>query len=405
MRILLHDFPGHPFQAELARSLGARGHEVLHVQCASFPSGKGRVDDDAPSSPTRFEAISLGETFDRYSTGRRLRQEAEYGFRFVRTVHRFRPDVLISSNDPLPSKALSALWLKGARARWIFWLQDIWSAAISRELAGVRWVGRPAGALVRGLERGLVRQADAVVQITPDFDATLDAWRVPTARRRVIENWAPLGELPLRPRDNAWAAAQGLSDRVRFVYAGTLGLKHNPDVLHALAKDQPDADVIVVSEGLGADRLRERHAEDPAPNLRVLPFQPWADMPDVVGSADVLVVLLEQEAGGFSVPSKVLTSLCAGRAILAAMPRSNLAARTIEGAQAGVVVDAGDQAAFLAAARGLSADPDRRRALGEQGRRHAEAAFDIEAITDRFEALIADAGRLERRRRRSQRDR
>ena len=43
--------------------------------------------------------------------------------------------------------------------------------------------------------------------------------------------------------------------------------------------------------------------------LTLLPFQPYADLPDVLGSGDILVVLLEQDAGEFSVPSKTLSYL------------------------------------------------------------------------------------------------
>ena len=31
MRILIHDFAGHPFQMQLSRQLAARGHFVTHV--------------------------------------------------------------------------------------------------------------------------------------------------------------------------------------------------------------------------------------------------------------------------------------------------------------------------------------------------------------------------------------
>jgi hypothetical protein len=33
MKVVLHDFAGHPFQAELSRRLAARGHDV-------FPQGQ-----------------------------------------------------------------------------------------------------------------------------------------------------------------------------------------------------------------------------------------------------------------------------------------------------------------------------------------------------------------------------
>jgi colanic acid biosynthesis glycosyl transferase WcaI len=403
LRILLHDFPGHPFQAELARALGARGHEVLHVRCASFPSGNGNVEEE-PGSSTRFEAIDLRRPFARYALVQRLRQELEYARRFRAVLRRFRPDIVISSNDPLPSKAALAAWSTTHRVPWVFWLQDIWSVAMAREAEQRSRLGRVAGTGFQVVERRLLRNADAVVPITPDFDSLLDEWKVPRDRRTVIENWAPLAEVPLRPRRNEWALAQGLGDRPTFLYAGTLGLKHNPDVLHDLALDEPDADVVVISEGKGAERLAELQAADLAPNLHLLPFQPWAALPDVLAAADVLIVLLEEEAGTFSVPSKVLTSLCAGRAILAAMPASNLGARTIGRAGAGIVVRPGDRAAFLEAARGLRADPAARDAHAAAGRRHAEEAFDIDTITDRFLAVLdgAMAGKRVRPRVRAQ---
>ena len=124
-----------------------------------------------------------------------------------------------------------------------------------------------------------------------------------------------------------------------FLYSGTLGLKHRPELLYELAAQHAgDADVVVISEGMGEARLRELLAARPLPNLRVLPFQPFEQFPDLLGSADALVALLEPSAGTFSVPSKVLSYLCAGRPILAAIPPENLAARTIERSGSGLVV-------------------------------------------------------------------
>jgi glycosyltransferase involved in cell wall biosynthesis len=392
MRILLHDFPGHPFQAELARSLGARGHQVLHLQCASFTSGKGNVVDD-PDSTTRFESIELGTTFEKYRLGRRLLQELQYSRRVVAATRRFQPDVVIMSNDPLMSKAAFAAWAAVRRVPWVFWLQDIWSLAMAREASRRSKLGGLAGRGFQMLEAALLRNADAVVPITPDFDEVLDGWRVRAERRTVIENWAPLAEIPPREKRNDWSIEHGFGERFTYLYAGTLGLKHNPDALYDLARHQPDADVIVISEGLGADRLRELTAQEAAPNLHILPFQDWHWIPDVLGTADVLLVQLEAAAGTFSVPSKILTSLCAGRAILAAMPASNLGARTLLRAEAGLVVTPGDTPALIAAADDLRADDDGRRAMAASGRRYAEVAFDIDTITDRFVELVTHISR------------
>jgi colanic acid biosynthesis glycosyl transferase WcaI len=390
VRLIVHDFSGHPFQAELARALAARGHDVLHVQCASYTSGKGSFEVDDRGNP-QYASISVGAVFERYRTSKRLAHEVKYSRRFNKLARRFKPDLVLSCNDPLIAKAGFGFWAARRRVPWVFWLQDVYSVAMAREAARRSRLGRGLGAALQRLERRLLRSADHVVAITPDFDEILDEWQVDPVRRTVIENWAPLDEVPPRPRANAWRAETGLGDRFAFLYAGTLGLKHNPDLLYDLAAADDTADVVVVSEGMGADRLRTRLEEAPLPNLRLLPFQPWESLPDVLGAADVLVVLLEAEAGTFSVPSKILTSLCAGRPILAAMPEANLGARTISRAQAGIVVAPSEPDRFLSAARELRHGTELRERMGTAARAHAERAFDIEAITDRFLEVIAKA--------------
>ena len=60
--------------------------------------------------------------------------------------------------------------------------------------------------------------------------------------------------------------------------------------------------------------------------------------------------ILDADAGAFCVPSKVLSYMCAGRAVLGAMPRQNLAARVVVDQNAGRVVEPDDVAGFRAAA-------------------------------------------------------
>jgi glycosyltransferase involved in cell wall biosynthesis len=113
----------------------------------------------------------------------------------------------------------------------------------------------------------------------------------------------------------------------------------------------------------------------------------------VLATADVLIALLEPDASEFSVPSKVLTYLTAGRPILAAMPPDNLAARTVLRAAAGQVVHPGDHQALAVAAASLLDDVEGRRRMAASGRAYAEATFGIGPIADRFEAVV-DAARI-----------
>ncbi|HEY8527410.1 MAG TPA: glycosyltransferase family 4 protein [Acidimicrobiales bacterium] len=402
LRILVHDFAGHPFQIDLSRALARRGHQVRHVYCRSYTSGKG--DLERPEPNLSVVSVPAGDSFARYSPVRRVRQELAYGARFTRVAAEFRPDVILACNVPLVAKMVSATWCAGRRVPWVFWLQDLHSVAMATEAENrAGRAGRLLGRAFEAIERALLRRADGVVSITDDFEPVLGRWGVDRDRCTVIENWAPLADLPLRPRCNRWRERMGLGERFVFLYSGTLGLKHRPELLYALAEQHvDDAEVIVISEGLGENRLREMLAQQPLPNLRLLPFQPIEDYPDILGAADVLVALLEPAAGTFSVPSKVLSYLCAGRPILGAIPPHNLAARTIERAGAGSVTSPTDDEAFLLAAKDLRNDSQKRVMAGLRARSYAESAFDTAAITDRFEHVIDEA--LGRRPRRSSAD-
>jgi glycosyltransferase involved in cell wall biosynthesis len=391
LRIVVHDYFGHAFPAQLARTLAGRGHEVLHLHCSSFVSGKGRLErTSADPQNLTFAAVQLGQPFAKYDVARRIGHERKTARALARHLREFQPDVVLSIAPLLVQREL----LRASHAHgagFAFWQQDVMSIAARRVLGRrSRVVGAAAERAVAALERGLLQRSDAVIVISDDF---LPLQRpAPGGGREVvvIENWAPLEELPALPRDNAWAREHGLNRRVVFLYSGTLGFKHDPSLLLELAgwAGVRGALVVVASEGPGVDWLAAHGNGEPA--LRLLPYQPYDRLPEVLASADVLVAVLEPEAGAFSVPSKILAYFCAARPLLVSLPHDNLAARVVERSGGGVIIGPGDSSAFLAAADTLL-DSDLRSDLGRRAREYAEAAFDVDSIAERFEEVLERA--------------
>lgn len=388
-RILLVDFAGHPFQAELARALAARGFEVIHASAADLSGPKGalqRKSDDPPS----LSFIELGSA--RHWRGRlsgRLVVGLRFGAALRAQVRGFNPDVVLVAN--VPPEALFVAGFGKLSTRWIWWVQDLLAPGARRVLrTRSRLLAWAVGATFSQLERRLARRASSVVVIAESFKTYLPASA--HAKTAVLHNWAPLSELPTVPKGNAWAVEFGLAETFNFIYTGTLGMKHNPRLLLHLAEGmaaRPDIRVVVASEGRGADYLRAEAKTRSLTGLVVLPFQPYDRLPEVMGTADVLLALLNREAGVFSVPSKILSYLCAGRPILGSIPSANLAAQILTEAHAGVVVAPEDEGAFLAQARVLAAgEPANLTAMGLAARRFAEENFDIEAIVARFTEIL-----------------
>ena len=396
MRIYVHDYAGHPFQVQLSRELARRGHAVRHGYSSTNLTPQGalaRRDGD----PETFEPdpIALDRPVDKSArklTGlvRRRQSERAYGRALVEHVGAFDPDVILAANTPIDALVPLQAWADREGVRLVNWLQDILSVGTDRFLRqAIPVVGGVVGRAYMARERRLLLAADAVVAITEGFRPLLREWGVAPSAIHVVENWAPLDEMPPRPKDNPWAQSLGLEDKRVALYAGTLGMKHNPELLLSLAQRleaDEDARVVVVSEGAGADWLR---AQTPPPNLVLLPFQAFDDLPDVHGTADVLVAILEPDAGVYSVPSKVLSYLCAARPVLLAVPPENLAAQIVQREEAGVVVPPNAPSAFGIEGERLLDAPDLRARMAARARAYAEESFDIEAIGDRFETILA----------------
>lgn len=400
MRIVVHDYSGHPFQLQLSRALAKLGHNVLHQYCSSYATGKGavtRLPDDPPTFDV--QAVAMAGQFARYSPLKRLLQELRYGVTLGRSLRRSRPDVVIMCNIPLLAHLVSAAITRASGIPMLFWHQDVYSHAIAtaaRRKLG-RLLGGPVGLVADRAERWIARHSAHVVAIAEEFRPVLHRWGVPEERITVIPNWAALEEMPLRPRENQWARAHDLVGRETVVYSGTLGLKHNPQVFTVLAQalrsSRPDARVVVVSEGQGREWLEHQRTRQGLDNVVLLDYQPYAQLPDVLASADILVAVLEPDASRYSVPSKVLNYLCAGRPVLAVMPIGNGAASTLVTAKAGLVIPPDDERAMTTALLELLADPDRRAAMGRAGRHHAERTFAIQPVARRFAAVLESAGR------------
>ena len=226
----------------------------------------------------------------------------------------------------------------------------------------------------------------------------LDDWKVERGKAVTIENWAPLDEIHPTPPTTP-GREHGLAGRPVLLYAGTLGLKHNPELLWRAAERLAasrswKARVVVVSEGWA-----------PSGSGHAAPNEPEVPLDDIALSAlralqrgagqrqRVVAAILEPEAGVFSVPSKVLSYLAAGRGDPLGAPAENLASRTVAGSSAGEVVDPDDPDGFAERAVALLRDPARCHAMGGAAVRTPSVAFDIDRSPIGSSALPRGADR------------
>jgi glycosyltransferase involved in cell wall biosynthesis len=389
MKIVVNDHSGHAFTLQLSKQFVQSGHEVLHAYSVSFQSPKGNFEDlPVSGSGLTVLPITIKGEFDKYSLLKRRKQEIEYARQLTTQLDTFQPNVVLSGTTPLFVQQYLQEYCIRKGIKFVYWCQDIYTIAI-RQIARQKlgFMGFPLWYYFKKLEAGLLRKSSHVISITPGFNDLFQKWNIHPQRVTCIPNWAPLQEIIPSSKKNEWSNRHQVADKTCVVYSGTLGLKHNPSILSAAAgyfRKHREVVFIIVSEGLGATFLQKEKEKQQLDNLLLLPFQEFRDMSQVLGTADILLAILENDAGAYSVPSKVLSYLCAEKPIVLAMPPNNLSASIVLDNKAGYCIAPDNLQGFFRQIETLITDPVLRKEMGRNGRAYAEKNFDIEHIENKF---------------------
>ena len=176
----------------------------------------------------------------------------------------------------------------------------------------------------RRLNRVSYEQAEAVMTLGGCMAATLagqfDPARTKMGRLKIIHPWADTVRLRPRPKAENWfARSHAQVGKLTVMYSGNMGMGHDIEtMLNAARRLRPARDLHFMFIGAGpkwqsvADYLR-REAPD---NVTLLPWQPEAVVPFSLAAADVALVSLEAGAEGLAFPSKALSAMAAGSALL-----------------------------------------------------------------------------------------
>ncbi|HAR63838.1 MAG: hypothetical protein DKM50_08505 [Candidatus Margulisiibacteriota bacterium] len=389
LRVAVHDYGGHPFSFDLSECLSEKGYKVLYIYTSSCKSPNAQMKKR--HSLFKVKNIVCQEVKKELFL-LRFFQESTYGDKVVSLLRKWKPDLIISSTTPLFAQRKISKWAKKSDVQSIFWFQDIISIAAKRILPlRIGMMGKWIALWMERMEMKVVHRSKAVVTISEDFNEVLRKWNVAEGKVVTIPNWAVIKKLPVKDKTNPWACKHGLSNKFCFLYSGTLGMKHNPELLLKLAlhfKNDRDVRIIVVSEKMGAEWLKIKKVDYQLDNLIIFNFQPFDSFPEVLATADVLISILNKDASEFCVPSKVLSYLCAARPLLLAVSKENLVAKIVSQNQAGIVVYPEDIDSFLAAAQRLRLDNSLRDTMARNGRLYAEKTFDRQKISLRFELII-----------------
>jgi colanic acid biosynthesis glycosyl transferase WcaI len=389
--------PSAPLFGMLCESLAARGHEVTVIAAAPhYPSG--RVQDGFRGwriKRTRERGVTVIRvpvpSIRRASQFQRLVQFAAFQAAAAFAGLSQSYDVVLASNPALETWLPFAV-LGPARGKpAVFSVHDVYpdvgiALGIFRHEAVIK--------AVAALERFCLSRSRSVRVLSRSFFEPVAALGIPRDKITLIYDWVDTDLIKPLPRNNRFAREHGLDDKFVVLYAGNIGLSQGLEQVLGAAghmRDQADIAFVFVGEGGGREALMAQAARRQLANVRFLPFQPRARLPEVLATADVSLITLKKGMGGASLPSKIFSILASGRPLLASVDAGSDTAELVHRSAAGVWVAPEDPVALAGAIADLKHDPERRQRLGKMGRQYALRHHSPAAAAAQFEQVLQAA--------------
>lgn len=297
-----------------------------------------------------------------------------------------RPDVWLTYSSPITANVPAMLANPRGRVPMAMIVQDLWpDSVIDSGMASgkaQRVMGRPLHAFCNLT----YRKHDAIGVISPSMRSILTDRGVPDAKIFDTPNWIRDDSLVLEADAAELREQLGLPTGRLAIYAGNMGPMQNLTPLVEAAKLEPGLHLVLIGGGIEAEALRTLAAG--APNIEVRQAVPPSEIGQFLAAADALVVSVADSAlMRATMPSKVQTSLAAGRAVL--VHGAGDVAAVVSEAGAGLTARPGSSGDLRQAMRDLvAASPDQLADWGAKARSTYLAKFSPDAGVTRIEAML-----------------
>jgi colanic acid biosynthesis glycosyl transferase WcaI len=379
--------------AQVAEALAQR-HQVTVV------AGRPSYDPDARypyallrrGTGNRVTVECVGSTaYPRHQMLRRVANYLSYLALAVPRALALRPDIILAMTDPPVAGIAGAFIARLAGRPFVYNIRDLYpDMAVGGDIVRAgKWVTR-----WESLHRWALKQAARVIVLGDDMRERILAKGVAAERVVVVRDGTAAGPSPGRMPERSDAIVQEIRHGFPFVvlHAGNLGFYGAWDTLLAAAKMLSNENTGFVFVGDGANRAALESAARNLPNVKFAAFRPVEQIAHVMLAGDLHIVTVRRGLEGVVVPSKLYSTLAAGRPILVVAPPESDAARIVVESGCGVAADPDDPAAVAAAIRELRAQPAR---LAEMGCRARETAAKYARVgeLERFVAIIESAAK------------
>jgi glycosyltransferase involved in cell wall biosynthesis len=387
LKIIVHDYAGHPFPLTLSEELSNK-HEVYHLY---FGNDYGPKADFKNSINKNLKIENLGKeiNYNKKNFVKRFFKDIQYGHLLAKRIDEIKPDIVLSGQCPTFAQESIINISKNNNAKFIMWIQDFYSIAVENILKKkISYFSTIFTFLFKYYEKKQVRIADHLIVISSEFKYQLKKWNIENDKISFIPNWGNLKQILKENSKNVNFLTNNNLDikKIRLIYSGTLALKHNHELILKLANLNLNIEILIIGTGAGFDKLKKN--KNLPTNIKLLSLLPFNQLNIALNSADIFLAMINTDASEFSVPSKILNYLCAGKPIILSAPFDNLASQIIMESKAGRVFEPNNFNDLNSFINTLQKNEKLRLEMSSQGRIYAEKHFNLSQIAKKFENIF-----------------
>lgn len=308
----------------------------------------------------------------------------------IRGTFLSKPDRVIATSPQL-LVGLAGLWIaKVKRVPFLFEVRDLWPESLiavgasSENSLLERVLGFLAGMLYR--------LSDHIVVVTPAFaDHLVRFWSVPSSKISVAQNGVDTDVF--RPEGDRSAMAANWKGKFVVSFIGTIGNAHGVDTIVETAKRMrtiaPDVLFVIVGEGAEKESIRALVAASGLENVEIHDQQPRSEIPALIRSSDVCLVLLRQsDVFKTVIPTKMLEFMACGRPVILGVEGQAL--ELMQQAEAGIAIPPENAPALEKAILTIYADSKLRQKLGENGSRYIAGHLSRHRTAEQYAQVIGE---------------
>lgn len=265
-------------------------------------------------------------------------------------------------------------------------IQDMWPDSLSAtgmldNSAVLRTIGK--------LCTFLYRRADHIIVLSEGFKELLVERGVQADKISVIPNWA---EETALPEQRVLPSAFNTDDSFRLLFAGNMGaaqgLETALDAAKIVAQTHPSVRLYFMGAGLEVETLKKKSADMGLENVEFIPRVPLEEVQEYLAAADCLLVhLKDNPLFRVTIPSKTQAYMYAGKPIIMAV-QGNAADMVVEAGAGFACQPENPQALAQSVLDMIELGPEKREAMGKQGRAYYDENLSLQKSLVAFSKLV-----------------